>query len=240
MATVQRIEGVWGVIHHFQCTAPAVALEKLLDRGEGNSKGLLSCSNYPLQCCFVWHTAVGIPRWYTCTVCQNMPLSKSPEDAGGDRGLFHPVPAGPIFWSLRCSCPSSGASRSEHLRTWCLLLSPLGSRWYWEERAGSVSSRLFTLHQPTRRSTSFLYIDSSFLQISPTTVISSSNLITSFPSYLDTQSCVNSMNNSGLRTHPWGDPALSMVGLEMFLPRHVWCSAPVSGVSLVVSVEWWC
>lgn len=218
MATVQRIEGVWGVIHHFQCTAPAVALEKLLDRGEGNSKGLLSCSNYPLQCCFVWHTAVGIPRWYTCTVCQNMPLSKSPEDAGGDRGLFHPVPAGPIFWSLRCSCPS----------------------WYWEERAGSVSSRLFTLHQPTRRSTSFLYIDSSFLQISPTTVISSSNLITRFPSYLDTQSCVNSMNNSGLRTHPWGDPALSMVGLEMFLPRHVWCSAPVSGVSLVVSVEWWC
>lgn len=143
MATVQRIEGVWGVLYDFQCPAPAVALEKVLDREEGNCKGLLSCSNYPLQCCFVWHTAAGIPRFYTVEHA----YVKSPEDAGGDRGLFHPVPAGPIFWSLRCSCPSSGASRSEHLRTWRLPLSPLGSCWYWEECAGSVSSGLFTLHQ---------------------------------------------------------------------------------------------
>lgn len=55
----------------------------------------------------------------------------------------------------------------------------------------AFSTRLFSLHQPTRRST-LLYTESSFPLISPASVVSSTNLIMRFPSYLDTQVCVNS------------------------------------------------
>lgn len=74
----------------------------------------------------------------------------------------------------------------------------------------TFSTRLFSLHQPTRCSTSLLYTYSSFPEISPTTVVSSANIISRFPSYLDTQSCVISANNSRLRTQ-WG--------LEMVFPN---------------------
>lgn len=58
----------------------------------------------------------------------------------------------------------------------------------------TFSTRLFSLHQPTSCSTSLLYTESSFPLISPASVVSSTDV--RFPSYLDTQLCINSVNNS--------------------------------------------
>ena len=42
-------------------SAPALALEELMDRGEGNSDDPLSSSHYSVQVLIVRHTATGVP-----------------------------------------------------------------------------------------------------------------------------------------------------------------------------------
>ena len=92
----------------------------------------------------------------------------------------------------------------------------------------ALSTRLFSLHQPSRCLTSFLYIDSSFLSMSPATMVSSTNLKIRVPSCLDAQSCVSSVNNNALSAQPWGAPVLSMMELEV--------SAGLEGLAL--SLAW--
>lgn len=139
-----------------------------------------------------------------------------------------------LFGSLRFSDASSDLARSPHLGTWHLPLPLLIGRWWWRGGAclihtlwksmitfyvsATFSTRWFSLHQPSRCSTFFQCNDSSFPRISPTTVVSYSNLMIRLPSYLDTQLYVSSINNSGLRTQPWEDPVLSVIGLELFFP----------------------
>ena len=123
------------------------------------------------------------------------------------------VSAGPVSWSLRCfyfqprSCDlctprnfmffTLSTVRPLMLRVACsgcdlqkFVLSAL-------------STRLLSLHQPLRCLTSSLCIDSSFLWMSPITVVSSTNLMIWFPSCLDAQLCVSSVNNNVLSTQPW-------------------------------------
>lgn len=125
-----------------------------------------------------------------------------------------------LFGSLRFSDASSDLARSLHLP-----LPLLIGRWFtlWKSMitfyaSATFSTRWFSLHQPSRCSTFFQCNDSSFPRISPTTVVSYSNLMIRLPSYLDTQLYVSSVNNSGLRTQPWEDPVLSVIGLELFFP----------------------
>ena len=59
--------------------------------------------------------------------------------------------------------------------------------------------------------------------MSPTTLVSSANLMIWFPSCLDAKSSVGSVNNNGLSTQPWRDPVLSVMKLKvLFLTQTNW------------------
>ena len=81
----------------------------------------------------------------------------------------------------------------------------------------TLSSRLFSEHQPTNRSTSPRYTLSSSFEMSPSTVVSSENLITTTDESEETQSLVNKVNKRGERTHPWGVPVFKMAHRENIL-----------------------
>ena len=141
--------------------------------------------------------------------------------------------------------------RIKHVNTFVDFIHPIKRReevlWLWPPE---VDNHLHL--QLSRCLTSSLYIDSSFLWMSPTTVVSSTKMMIWFPSYPDAQSCVSSVNNR-LSTKPWGDPVLSMMELQVLLPtRTDWGlsvrksliqrhsrSGQEGGVSPLVSGGWW-
>ncbi|KAJ8353357.1 hypothetical protein SKAU_G00209240 [Synaphobranchus kaupii] len=59
---------------------------------------------------------------------------------------------------------------------------------------------------------------SSLLEIRPTTVVSSANLMTVLEFCVATRSWVYREYRRGMRTHPWGAPVLRVSGVEVVVP----------------------
>lgn len=95
-----------------------------------------------------------------------------------------------------------------------------------------LSIRLFALHHSSSSATSCLHSDSLLWETGPTTTVSSANFTIWLLGWVAEHSCVRRLYNRGLRAHPWGEPVLRVMEVDVISSILTFCGLLVRKSSI--------